>query len=124
MIIKLLNSPNFSIKTRVNKDIKLIVLHYTGMQSKIESVKRLLNTKHKVSCHYLIDRKGQILKMVDDNKVAWHAGKSKWKNYNNLNKYSIGIELVNKGHEFGYEKFTISQVNKLIKLCKNLEKKI
>ena len=64
MIIKALNSPNFSIKTRAHKDIKLIVIHYTGMQSKIESVKRLLSPKHKVSCHYLIDRKGQILKMV------------------------------------------------------------
>jgi len=116
-------SVNFSKKFRKNKDIKLIVVHYTGMQSRIESVRRLLSLKHKVSCHYLIDRKGEILKMVDDNKVAWHAGKSKWKNYNNLNKYSIGIELVNKGHELGYEKFTISQVNNLIKLCQNLKKK-
>ena len=123
MIIKTSYSVNFSKKVRKNKDINLIVVHYTGMQSKIESIKRLSSPKHKVSCHYLIDRKGEILKMVDDNKVAWHAGKSKWKNYNNLNKSSIGIELVNKGHEFGYEKFTISQVNNLIKLCKNLKKK-
>tara|TARA_Y100000741_G_C18135355_1_gene510855 strand:- start:100 stop:822 length:723 start_codon:yes stop_codon:yes gene_type:complete len=123
MIIKTSYSVNFSKKVRKNKNIKLIVIHYTGMQSRIESIKRLSNPKHNVSCHYLIDRKGQILKMVDDNKVAWHAGKSKWKNYNNLNKYSIGIELVNKGHEFGYEKFTIPQVNNLIKLCLNLKKK-
>ena len=123
MIIKTSYSVNFSKKVRKNKDINLIVIHYTGMQSRIESIKRLLNPKYEVSCHYLIDRKGEILKMVDDNKVAWHAGKSKWKNYNNLNKSSIGIELVNKGHEFGYEKFTISQVNNLIKLCKNLKKK-
>ena len=123
MIIKTSYSLNFSKKVRKNKNIKLIVIHYTGMQSRIESIKRLSSSKHKVSCHYLIDRKGKILKMVDDNKVAWHAGKSKWKNYNNLNKYSIGIELVNKGHEFGYEKFTIPQVNNLIKLCQNLKKK-
>ena len=123
MIFKTSYSVNFSKKVRKNKDIKLIVIHYTGMQSKIESIKRLLNPKFKVSCHYLIDRNGQILKMVDNNKVAWHAGKSKWKNYNNLNKFSIGIELVNKGHEFGYEKFTIPQVNNLIKLCQNLKKK-
>jgi len=123
MIIKTSYSVNFSKKARRNKDIKLIVIHYTGMQSKIESIKRLLGSKNKVSCHYLIDRKGEILKMVDDNKVAWHAGKSKWKNYNNLNKFSIGIELVNRGHEFGYEKFTTSQVNNLIKLCQNLKKK-
>ena len=123
MIIRTSYSVNFSKKIRKNKDIKLIVIHYTGMQSKIESIKRLSSPKHKVSCHYLIDRKGQILKMVDDNKIAWHAGKSRWKNYNNINKYSIGIELVNKGHDFGYEKFTNLQVNSLIKLCLNLKKK-
>jgi len=91
MIIKTSYSVNFSKKVRKNKDIKVIVIHYTGMQSRIESIKRLSNSKHKVSCHYLIDRKGKILKMVDNNKVAWHAGKSKWKNYNNLNKYSIEL---------------------------------
>ena len=123
MIIKKQYSPNCSKKSRKNKDTKLIVIHYTGMQSKIVSVKRLLSPRRKVSCHYLIDRKGEIIKMVDENKIAWHAGKSKWKNYKNLNKSSIGIELVNKGHEFGYEKFTISQVNNLIKLCQNLKKK-
>ena len=123
MMIKALNSPNFSTKTRAYKDIKLIVIHYTGMQSKIESVKRLLSPKNKVSCHYLIDRKGQILKMVEENKVAWHAGKSKWKNFINLNKNSIGIEIVNKGHELGYEKFTFQQINSVIQICKNLKKK-
>tara|TARA_A100000164_G_C21800941_1_gene720634 strand:- start:23 stop:739 length:717 start_codon:yes stop_codon:yes gene_type:complete len=116
-------SPNFSKKPRKNKDIKAIVIHYTGMQSEIVAIKRLSNFKTKVSCHYLINRKGQILKMVDENKIAWHAGKSKWKNLNNLNNCSIGIELVNKGHEFGYEKFTDIQINQLIKLCKNLKKK-
>ena len=123
MIIKHLKSPNFSKKARKKEEIKIIVIHYTGMQSKIESIERLLSIKHKVSCHYLIDRKGQIIKMVDENKIAWHAGKSKWKNFSNINKNSIGIELVNKGHEFGYEKFTSSQINNLIKLCLYLKKK-
>ena len=107
MLIKSQNSPNYSNKTRNLKDIKFIIIHYTGMQSKIESIKRLINPRSKVSCHYLIDRKGAILEMVKINKIAWHAGKSKWKNHLNLNKISIGIELVNKGHQFGYEKFTI-----------------
>jgi len=123
MIIKNQYSSNFSRKSRKSKDIKFIIIHYTGMQSKIVSIKRLLDPRHKVSCHYLIDRKGEVLKMVDENKIAWHAGKSKWKNFNNLNKNSIGIELVNKGHEFGYERFTNSQINKLIKLCLHLKKK-
>jgi N-acetylmuramoyl-L-alanine amidase len=123
MFIKTLYSPNFSSKKRANLSIKVIVIHYTGMQSKIVSINRLLNKKAKVSCHYLIDRKGKILQMVDENKVAWHAGKSKWKNFKNLNDNSIGIELVNKGHEFGYEKFTSIQIKKLIKLCSLLKRK-
>tara|TARA_B100001029_G_C14968433_1_gene398723 strand:- start:114 stop:746 length:633 start_codon:yes stop_codon:yes gene_type:complete len=93
------------------------------MQSKVASIKRLLSKRHKVSCHYLIDRKGIIIKMVDEKKVAWHAGKSKWKNFNNLNKNSIGIELVNKGHDFGYEKFSELQIRELINLCLYLKKK-
>ena len=123
MIIKTKYSPNFSKKARNLRDIKIIVIHYTEMQSRIESIRRLLSPKHQVSCHYLIDRKGEILKMVNENKVAWHAGKSKWKSFKNLNKNSIGIELVNKGHEFGYEKFSKVQISKLIKLCLNLKRK-
>ena len=116
-------SPNFSKRIRSHREIKFIILHYTGMQSMIASIKRLINPKYKVSCHYLINRKGKIIKMVDEDRVAWHAGKSKWKNFNNLNKNSIGIELVNKGHEHGYEKFTNIQIRKLIKLCLYLKKK-
>ena len=121
MIIKNQYSPNFSKKTRKIRDIKLIVIHYTGMQSRIASIKRLSSVKSKVSCHYLLDRKGQILKMVDEDKVAWHAGKSKWKSFINLNKYSIGIELVNKGHDFGYESFTNLQIKRLVELCLKLK---
>ena len=124
MNIKFSFSPNFSKKQRPLKEIKFIVVHYTGMQSEIESVKRLQNPKSEVSCHYLINRKGKIIQMVKDKNVAWHAGKSKWKNFKNLNKNSIGIELVNKGHKFGYQKFTKKQINSFIKLCKILKKKI
>ena len=116
-------SPNFSKKKRSYTDIKFVIFHYTGMQSEIASIKRLLNVKSKVSCHYLINRKGKVSQMVYDNNIAWHAGKSRWKNYKNLNKNSIGIELVNKGHRFGYENFTNLQINSLINLCKCLKKK-
>ena len=117
------NSPNYSKKIRNYKDIKFVIIHYTGMQSEIESLKRLKSPKYKVSCHYLINRKGLITKMVPDTKIAWHAGKSKWKKINNLNKYSLGIELVNKGHKFGYEKYSELQIKSLIKLCTYLKKK-
>ena len=92
------------------------------MQSEIESIKRLKDPKKKVSSHYLINRKGEIFKMVNDLNTAWHAGKSRWKNFINLNRYSIGIELVNKGHEYGYQKFSSNQIKSLISLCKNLKK--
>jgi len=123
MKIKTDFSRNFSPKIRSKNSIKYIILHYTGMQSEIESIDRLKDIKSKVSCHYLINRKGQITQMVNDNRVAWHAGKSKWKNLKNLNENSIGIELVNKGHKFGYQNFSSIQITNLIILCKNLKKK-
>ena len=92
------------------------------MQSEIESINRLKNIKSKVSCHYLINRKGLIVQMIKDNHAAWHAGKSKWRNFKNLNENSIGIELVNKGHEFGYQNFSNIQITSLINLCKDLKK--
>ena len=123
MQYKAIKSPNFSRTTRKSNKIKFLVIHYTGMQSKRASIARLISMKHEVSCHYLIDRRGKITQMVEDNRVAWHAGKSKWKNVVNLNKYSIGIELVNKGHQFGYENFSKIQIINLIKVCIKLKKK-
>ena len=116
-------SLNCSKIIRRRKEIKYVVIHYTGMQSEIESINRLKNTRLKVSCHYLINRKGLITQLVMENKVAWHAGKSKWKKLNNLNSCSIGIELVNKGHQWGYENFSNLQIKTLINLCLNLKKK-
>ena len=116
-------SPNHSKKKRKKNNIKFVIIHYTGMQSEVDSIKRLKNPLYKVSCHYLINRKGEAIQMVRDNHVAWHAGKSKWKKYVNLNNISLGIELVNKGHEFGYQNFSSKQINSLIKLCKKIKKK-
>ena len=116
-------SPNFSKKARKKKDIKFVIIHYTGMQSEIESLNRLKNIKSKVSCHYLINRKGKIIQLVKEDKVAWHAGNSKWGDFKNLNKFSIGIELVNKGQRFEYENFPNIQIQSLIKICKSLKKK-
>ena len=116
-------SLNYSKKKRSFKDIKFIIIHYTGMQSEVAAVKRLKNLKSKVSCHYLINRKGKVIRMVDDTNIAWHAGKSRWKNFINLNKNSIGIELINKGHQFGYQAFSDQQIKSLISLCKILKKK-
>ena len=116
-------SPNQSKKLRLKTEIKFVIIHYTGMQSEIESINRLKNPKYKVSCHYLINRKGDIFQMVGDRRIAWHAGKSRWKKFVNLNNNSIGIELVNKGHQFGYQNFSMKQIQSLTLLCKNLKKK-
>ena len=121
-IIKLL-SPNFSHVRSSKRKIEFIIIHYTGMQSEIESLKRLLSKKSKVSAHYLITRSGKILNLVNVNKVAWHAGKSRWGNFNNLNINSIGIELQNRGHKIGYERYPKKQISALIKLCAWLKKK-
>jgi len=93
------------------------------MQSERESLKKLTSFGQKVSCHYLINRGGNIFSLVKDKNVAWHAGKSMWGKYKNLNKNSIGIELVNKGHRYGYQEFTKIQVKRLAQLCKNLKTK-
>jgi len=123
MKINVLKSPSHSSKDRNKNKIKFIIIHYTGMQSERACVERLTNKKNKVSTHYLINKKGEITRMVDDKYIAWHAGKSKWKNFINLNNRSIGIELVNKGHQFGYENFSKKQISKLVLLCKILIKK-
>ena len=116
-------SPNFNEKRRSDKSIKFLIIHYTGMQSERESIIKLCNRKSKVSSHFLINQNGKVYRMVQDNRIAWHAGKSCWKNYKNLNKNSIGIELVNKGHQFGYTNFTKKQILSLVKICKILTKK-
>ena len=121
-IIKSL-SLNSSKKTRKSSQIKHVIIHYTGMQSTRVSLKRLKNLSSKVSAHYLIDRNGKVINLVETNKIAWHAGKSKWFGFNNLNKNSIGIELQNKGHNLIYQNFTLKQLTSLMKICKKLKKK-
>ena len=121
--VLLRNSPKFKTKIRSNKGIKIIVIHYTGMQSEVDALNRLTDFKSKVSCHYLINEKGQIISIIPDNYTAWHAGKSRWGKLSSLNKYSIGIELVNPGHNFGYKKFRKKQISSLILLIKKLIKK-
>ena len=116
-------SPNFSTSARNKKNIKYIVYHYTGMRSENKAIKRLTDLNSNVSCHYFIKRNGKIILIVPELYEAWHAGKSNWKKDTSLNKKSLGIEVSNKGHEFGYENFSKDQINSLIKLSKYLIKK-
>ena len=122
MKIKYLSSPNYIFCNKRRK-IHSIVIHYTGMRSLQSAVERLISKKYEVSSHYLIGRTGKILQLVKDNNIAWHAGISNWFNFKNLNKTSIGIELENKGHQYGYQNFSNKQINQLIKILKILKKK-
>ena len=116
-------SPNFNSKKRTNKKVKFIIFHYTGMKKESEAINRLTNIQSEVSSHYLIKNNGNILTLVPDVYEAWHAGKSSWKNYKSLNQNSIGIEIINPGHKFGYKKFSKKQIFSLLKLSKFLIKK-
>ncbi len=116
----IVNSPNFNER---KLDIDMIVLHYTGMQSFEEALNRLCDKNAEVSCHYLIAMNGDIYSLVDEAKRAWHAGISSWQGIKDINSRSIGIEIENKGHDFGYHKFPEIQINSLINLCHKLIKK-
>ena len=116
-------SPNFDTTKRTPKQIKFIIFHYTGMKKEIDSVNRLTSTLSKVSSHYFIKNNGQIITLVPDLYIAWHAGVSSWKNYKFLNKHSIGIEISNPGHEFNYKKFSKKQIKSILRLTKFLIKK-
>ena len=116
-------SPNFNpIKRKLNQ-IKFLVFHYTGMKKEFDAINKLTNFKSNVSCHYFIKNNGETSVMVPDLYVAWHAGKSRWKHYKSLNKYSIGIEINNPGHDYNYKKFSKKQIQSLIKLSTILIKK-
>ena len=116
-------SPNFNPKKRTSTQIKFIIFHYTGMKNESNVLKKLTDIQSEVSCHYFIKNNGEIIKMVPDLYIAWHAGKSSWKNYKSLNQNSIGIEITNPGHKHGYKKFKKKQITSLLKLSKFLIKK-
>lgn len=94
----------------------MLVLHYTGMKTTEEAILRLCDAEAKVSSHYLIDESGKIYQLVAEGKRAWHAGISYWRGNTNINQRSIGIEIVNCGHEFGYTPFPKKQMQSVAKL--------
>ena len=113
-------SPNFNKKKRSKKEIKFIIIHYTGMKSEKAAIDRLTNIQSQVSSHYFISKNGNITLLVPELYIAWHAGKSKWKDKSFLNKNSIGIEITNPGHRFEYKNFTNKQINSIVILIKYL----
>ena len=116
-------SINFSTPKRSKNSIKFIIIHYTGMNNQLKAIRRLCELNSKVSAHYFIKNDGKLLNFVPDLYEAWHAGKSRWKNFKSLNKYSIGIEINNPGHGNRYLEFKYKQIFTLKKLLKELIRK-
>jgi N-acetylmuramoyl-L-alanine amidase len=100
--------------------ISSIIIHYTGMKTAQDALDRLCDPASEVSAHYTIDEDGTVYNHVDPVKRAWHAGVSQWNELQNFNDFSIGIELVNPGHEFGYRAFPEVQIDALVSLMKDL----
>ena len=106
-------SPNFNTR-RAPPD--MLVLHYTGMQSGEAALERLRDPAAEVSAHYLVEEDGRVFRLVPEERRAWHAGAAWWKGERDINAVSIGVEIVNPGHEFGYRPFPQAQVDAVIAL--------
>ncbi|MBO9623501.1 MAG: N-acetylmuramoyl-L-alanine amidase [Sphingomonas sp.] len=113
-------SPNFDTRAL---PVSMIVLHYTGMESGQAAIDRLRDPEAKVSAHYLVEEDGRIFHMVDEGKRAWHAGRSHWRGITDVNSASVGIEIVNPGHEFGYRPFPEAQISALIPLVAEIKER-
>ena len=112
-------SPNHDARPE-GSAIDILVLHYTGMKTADEALARLTDAASKVSAHYTIERDGRVFAHVPEERRAWHAGVSFWAGDSNVNARSIGIEIVNPGHEFGYVPFTDEQIGALIDLARGI----
>lgn len=113
-------SPNFDDRTL---PISMIVLHYTGMQDMASAVRRLTDPAARVSSHYVVAEDGQVLRLVSEEKRAWHAGRSHWRHIEDVNSASVGIEIVNPGHEFGYRPFAEEQIDALVPLVHDIKQR-
>ena len=117
--MRLMPSPNFDARPQ-GGPIDMLVIHYTGMPTAAEALARLTDPEAKVSAHILIDEDGTLYHLVAEKDRAWHAGESYWRGTTGLNARSIGIELVNPGHEFGYRPFPEAQMAALVALASAL----
>jgi len=113
-------SPNFDER---QLPVSMIVLHYTGMPDAEGALNRLRSPDAKVSAHYLVDEQGEVFQLVDEEKRAWHSGRSYWRGITDVNSASVGIEVVNPGHEFGYRPFPDEQIASVIPLVADIKER-
>lgn len=115
-------SPNRGERA-AGKRIDMLILHYTGMETAKAALERLCDREAEVSCHYVVDEDGTIIQMVPEAMRAWHAGLAHWRGESDINSRSIGIELVNRGHESGYPDFPAAQIESLILLIRDIQER-
>ena len=113
-------SPNFDDRP-ADTPIDMVVLHYTGMESAAAALEHLCDPGARVSAHYVIDEDGTIISLVAEDKRAWHAGEAYWRGETDINGRSVGVELVNPGHQFGYRDFPDPQMAALAHLAKEIQ---
>ncbi|MDF8334230.1 N-acetylmuramoyl-L-alanine amidase [Novosphingobium cyanobacteriorum] len=113
-------SPNWNER---KLPVSMVVLHYTGMQTAAEALERMCDPAAEVSAHYMIDEDGTVTRLVPEGKRAWHAGRSYWRGVTDVNSASVGIELVNPGHEWGYRPFPDAQMEALVPLLADIVKR-
>lgn len=113
-------SPNFNDR---QLPVSILVMHYTGMQTAAAAIERLTTPEGGVSSHYVVNEDGVVLRLVDEGKRAWHAGLSYWRGITDVNSASIGIEIVNPGHEFGYRPFPDEQIGAVVRLTADILKR-
>jgi N-acetylmuramoyl-L-alanine amidase len=113
-------SPNFNAR---KLPITMIVLHYTGMKTGEEAIARLCDAQAEVSAHYVVEEDGRIFHLVPEDKRAWHAGRAHWRGITDVNSASIGIEIVNPGHEHGYRPFPTEQIASVMRLVREAKER-
>lgn len=112
-------SPNFG-ERKSGRNIDALILHYTGMETGQAAQDWLCNSESQVSCHYIVHEDGRIVQMVREADRAWHAGKSHWQGEDDINSCSVGIEIVNGGHDYGMPEFPKDQMVSVVKLCQSI----
>ncbi len=118
--MKITDLPSQNFDSREGHAVDMLVLHYTGMPTAQDALQKMCDADAKVSAHYVVDEDGTCYRLVKEDCRAWHAGLSKWRGHDNINQRSIGIEIVNPGHEFGYRPFPAAQMKMVAWLCRDI----
>lgn len=118
LVHRVLPSPNFG--SRKGQAVDLLLLHYTGMATCDDALARLSDPRAEVSCHYVVDEDGTIIQMVREAERAWHAGRGVWAGCADINSCSLGVEIVNGGHDFGLPDYPDAQIQAVVALCQDL----